>query len=510
MVASLAATHMRPRKVLFGWLGVAVAFGYARPARAYEAEVDASIEAQYYTLSSPWGSPEVRYRRYTETLGLSVWNIQGQTDPRGSRLSFQSRMRLDADFGQSSAERRLMSSTYVPGLAEAPLDLMYAYLEGERYAGGYLGFRLGRQYVFDTLGFWSFDGGLVSLSTPADLYFEAYAGFEQRGGGMPTFGTRRFEAQGVYRGDRYGFDGSYYPSFLDESALAPAAGLAVEASALGVLHSRLSYRKVINRDTVNVSPFVDAAGGQLFLSGDRTSSERLGYSLRVDSSQVGAINASVVYDFYSQIFSEYAASADAYLSSRVTTGVRFERYTPTFDGDSIFNWFARSPTTSAIARADVRFSRRLQATVDGGVRWFETEGEPSSYAGQPDVEHTGRLFDVSIDAGARYDYGKGSVALRGGGETGERGHRLGGDVTGRRRFGSRYDGLVVLSLWDWSDALRRDRDATSFGYVVGAGFTPGPSFFTRSRFGVELEHEMNRLVGQRFRALLTLDLTVLK
>jgi hypothetical protein len=70
--------------------------------------------------------------------------------------------------------------------------------------------------------------------------------------------------------------------------------------------------------------------------------------------------------------------------------------------------------------------------------------------------------------------------------------------------------MCVVSLWDWSDALRPDRDATSFGYVLGAGLTPGPNFFARSRLGVELEHDMNRLVGQRFRALLTLDLTVLK
>src|SRR5689334_5894852 len=92
---------------------------------AYEAEVDASIDAQYYTLQSPWGDPLVRRRRYTETLGLAVWNIQGQPDARGARLSFQSRMRLDADFGQSSAERTLNSESYVPGLEEAPLDLMY-------------------------------------------------------------------------------------------------------------------------------------------------------------------------------------------------------------------------------------------------------------------------------------------------------------------------------------------------------------------------------------------------
>ena len=131
------------------------------------------------------------------------------------------------------------------------------------------------------------------------------------------------------------------------------------------------------------------------------------------------MNGSAVYDFYNQLFSEYALSADAYLTPRVTAGARFERYTPTFDGDSIFNWFAHSPTTSALGRVDVRFSRRFQATVDGGVRWFETEGSPGSYVEKPDVEKTGRLFDISADAGARYDYGKGNVALRGGGETGE-------------------------------------------------------------------------------------------
>jgi hypothetical protein len=498
------------------WLALSAGIvGLAQPARAYEAEVDASIDAQYYTLQSPYGDPLVRRRRYTETLGLAVWNIQGLDDPRGARLSFQSRLRLDADFGQSSAERSLNSPSYVPGLEQAPLDLMYAYLEGERYFNGHFGFRLGRQYVMDTLGFWSFDGGLVSLNTPGNLVFEAYAGFEQRGGGLPLLGTRRFEAQGVYRGDRYGYDANYYPLFLDESALAPAAGLAVEASALGVLHSRLSYRKVINRDEVNISPFVDTGDGQYFLSGSRTSSERLGYSLRADSPNLGALHGSFVYDFYNQLFSQYAVSADVYLSPHITLGASFDRYTPTFDGDSIFNWFAHSPTTSALVRGDVHFSRRFQANLSGGVRWFETEGSPATYSAVPPPEQpplrVDRLFDFSADAGLRCDLGRDNLAFRGAAEAGQRGRRVGGDVTGKHYFGAgRYDGLAVVSLWDWSDALRPDRDATSFGYVLGAGITPGPSFFARSRFGFELEHEMNRLVGQRFRALLTLDLTVLR
>ncbi len=504
---------MRARAHKSCWVGLGAGLllsSLPQAARAYEAEVDASLDAQYYTYQSPWGDPLVRRRRYTETLGLSVWNIQGQDDPRGARLSFQSRMRLDADFGQSSSERQLHDARYIPGLEEAPLDLMYAYLEGERYFNGCFGFRVGRQYVFDTLGFWSFDGGLVSLDTPGNLRFEAYAGFEQRGGGLPTFGTRRFESQGVYRGDRFGFEDNYYPGFLEESALAPAGGLALEASGFGVLHSRLSYRKVINRDEVNVSPFVDAGDGLYYLSGDRTSSERIGYSLRADSSGLGAVNGAVVYDFYNQLVSEYSASAEAYASAKVTLGASFERYTPTFDADSIFNWFGHSPTTSALGRADVRFSRHVEASLSGGVRWFETDGDPASFAAAPEPEKTGRLLDLSLDAGARFDYGPGSIGVRGGGETGERGHRLGADVTGRRRFGARYDGLCVLSLWDWSDALRRDRDATSFAYVLGGGLTPGANFFSRSRLGFELEHDINRLVGHRFRALLTLDLTVLK
>ncbi len=501
---------MRARAVSLWFLGAAAGACWANPARAYETEVDASIASQNYVFYSPWGSPEIRRRRFTETLGLAVWNIQGQADPRAPRLSFQSRLRLDADFGQSSAERTLGSPNYIPGLQEAPLDLQYAYLEGQRYFDGYVGFRLGRQYVFDTLGFWSFDGALVTLNTPARLVFEAYAGFEQRGGGIPYFGTRRFESQGVYRGDRYGYDPAYYPMFLDESRLAPAAGVAVEAAAFGLLHTRLTYRKVINRDEVNVSPFTDLGGGQYFLRGSRTSSERIGYSLRANSPSVGAVNAAVVYDFYNQLFSEYALNASAYLGSRVTLGASFDSYTPTFDGDSIFNWFSHSPTTSALGRADVRFSRRLEVTLSGGLRWFETEGEPATYADAPNTSKTDRLYDLAIDGGARYDLGASSVSLRGGGETGERGHRLGADLTGRRRFGARYDGLCVLSLWDWSDGLRRDRDATSFGYVLGAGLTPGPNFFARSRLGVELEHQMNRVAGQRFRALLTLDLTVLK
>ena len=79
----------------------ALAFGATpRTAAAYEAEVDATADAQFYTLRSPWGEPNIRRRRYTQTLGLALYDLQGIEELYGPQLSFRARMRLDVDFGQ--------------------------------------------------------------------------------------------------------------------------------------------------------------------------------------------------------------------------------------------------------------------------------------------------------------------------------------------------------------------------------------------------------------------------
>jgi len=55
-----------------------------RSAAAFETEVDATTDAQFYTLRSPWGDPLIRRRRYTQTLGLGVYDIQGPDELYGS------------------------------------------------------------------------------------------------------------------------------------------------------------------------------------------------------------------------------------------------------------------------------------------------------------------------------------------------------------------------------------------------------------------------------------------
>ncbi|HEX2672986.1 MAG TPA: hypothetical protein VHM25_19030, partial [Polyangiaceae bacterium] len=352
-------------------IGMALSAALCRPrdAHAFSTEVDASLDAQFYSLQSPYGSPLVQRRRYTQTLALNLYDLQADRKPLGPTLSFKSRMRLDADFGQRPEERNPDSPSYTPGLVEAPLDVMYAYLEGQRYFDGALGFRLGRQYVVDSLGFWSFDGGELLLTTPAYLAFELYAGFEQRGG-LPMLSTSRFEAGGVSRGDRSGLSFGQSPSFLQESKLAPAYGFAIESSGVPFLQSRFTYRKVINRDAVLVSPFLDNGGGLTYAVGDRTSSERLGYSLRLDKSNLGALLGSIVYDLYVRRVSQYNAGLDWFVSDRTVIGASVDYFLPTFDADSIFNWFAHRGTTSGTLRADLAFSRQVELAASGGVRMF--------------------------------------------------------------------------------------------------------------------------------------------
>ena len=499
-------------RILFTGLALCAGLCRATDARAYQSEIDATFDAQFYSLQSPYGSPLVARRRYTQTLALNLYDIQADRAPLGPVLSFKSRLRLDSDFGQRPEERNPDSTSYVPGLVEAPIDIMYAYLDGQRYLGGYVGFRLGRQYVVDNLGFWSFDGAEFTLTTPVYVAIEAYAGFEQRGG-LPMLSTSRFEAGGVSRGDRSGLGFGRAPSYLQESKLAPAYGFALESAGVHFLHSRFSYRKVINRDAVLVSPFLDTGGGLSYALGDRTSSERLGYSLRADASELGAVMGSLVYDLYIHRVSQYNAGLDWYATDRIVFGGNLEYFLPTFDGDSIFNWFAHRGTTSATARADLEFSREIAVAASGGVRMFTTEGDARTYASSasPNLNQSDRSYDSLGSLGGRYRFWDGSVALNTMIESGDAGHRYGGDITGRKQFdGGYYDSLAVLSLYDWEDALRSERSATSFSYVLGGSVSPSFLGFSKGRLGLEWEHTMNHLVGQRYRLLATLNFSVLR
>ena len=98
------------------------------------------------------------------------------------------------------------------------------------------------------------------------------------------------------------------------------------------------------------------------------------------------------------------------------------------------------------------------------------------------------------------------MSVRGAADSGDTGERVGGDVSGERVLESRYIFRGRLGVWQWDDKLRPDRDATDFGYVLGVGYRFAP----RCQAVFEWQHDINRLVGQRFRTLLTVSVAVTK
>ena len=483
------------------------------PRRTSDAEVQSDTAAQFYDVRSPTGETVLNRRRLTSTLSISGYQLLDTpaNDPAAPQLLFRARLRYDADYGASGAESDPTNpGRFVPGFNPQQLDLMYGYVEGRRFAKGLIGFKVGRQYVTDVLGWYSFDGGEVRVTTPFYLAVEAYGGLEVRGG-MPL-STSRFEADGIWRGDRAGYDPSLYPSY-QPSEIAPVFGAALESAGVTWLHSRLTYRRAMNTGSIT-SEFASGLYTPAQYSGTRISTEKLGYSLEASLPKVGSARGGLIYDLYNAKFGTLYANLDAFLGKGVTVGVDYQFYQPTFDADSIWNIFLSEPLNDVGLRATWAATERFAVSAGAHARIYtvqtaeEVPGtSPNIYVANPSYfPSTPLSFDGGGDFAARYKFGEGSLGARASGNFGQGGDRVGGDVMGERIVETRYVFQGRVNLWQWNDNLRPDRDATSFGYVAGLGYRFAP----RSQTLFELQQDTNRLVGLRFRAMLYLTLAVTK
>ena len=489
--------------------------GVPRPAAAAEPEVTADTAAQFYDVRSPTGETVIMRRRVTTTLGVSVYDLYDKAeDPTGPSLSFRARMRYDADYGGSAAETEVTNfGRVVPGFERGPIDLMYGYVEGRRFLNGWLGFKVGRQYVVDSLGWWSFDGGEVKVTTPYYFAAELYGGLEQRGG-MPL-STPRYERDGIWRGDRTGYDPSLYPAFQPND-VAPAYGAALESAGFQWLHGRLTYRRVYNTGASNVSQFANGLRAPATYDGTRISQERLGWGFDGTLPNIGGLKGGLAYDLYNARFANLFASVDVYASHRLTLSVDYDYYVPTFDADSIWNFFLAMPMNDLGLRASYDATDHL--AFSGGVRGraFGVQTGPEEGLTQPtspnglDNANYYPKGGLDIMGGAnlagRYHFGEGSLGMRGAADVARNGNRYGLDIYGERTLETRFVLSARTGVWQWDDHLRDDRQATSFQYVLGAGYKLWP----RSLVFADFEHNMNRLAGQRFRAMLWLSVAINK
>ncbi len=495
-------------------LATAVVLLTPSAALAADAEVTSDTAAQFYDVRSPTGENVLNRRRLTTTLAVSAYDLLDAPagDPSAPDLSFRARVRYDADYGINGGSTDPTNfGSVVPGLSQGAVDLMYAYVEGRRFLHGWLGFRLGRQYVTDALGWWSFDGGQVTATTPYFVKVEGYGGFEQRGG-MPL-SSARFEGEGVWRGDRSSYDPSLAPAFQSAS-IAPAFGAAIESTGVTWIHGRLTYRRVYDTGASNVTEYASSAYAPAIYDGGRISSERVGYSMDANLATLGGVKAGVVYDFYNAEMTNLYATIDAYAGKKVTVSADYDYYVPTYDADSIWNFFAGEPMSDLGLRANVNVTDRLSVAGGGHVRVSEVQtaainGDP--FPNYPTATQTfyptnGHPFDEGGNLSARWRTGETRVTLRGSGNWGAEGDRAGADIAGEHVFETRYVATARTGVWQWQDKLEPDRSTTSFNYVLGVGYRFAP----RSRALIEWEHDMNGLVGQRFRLMLWLTLAVTK
>ena len=503
-------------KILVSTSAAALTLLFACPrAEAADAEVTSDTAAQFYDVRNATGETVLMRRRLTTTLGVGVYNIleRPPENALAPEITFRARMRYDADYGASSEETNVSNpNRFVPGFARGPVDLMYGYLEGRRFFKGYLGFKLGRQYMTDALGWWAFDGGSVKVTTPVYLAAEVYGGLEVRGG-LPL-SSSRWESDGVWRGNRSGYDLSLYPSF-QRNDVAPAMGFALESTGVSWLHGRLTYRRVLNRGGSNVAEFANPLTQPVSYEGSRVSQERIGYAADATIATLGGLKGGFAYDLYLAKMSSVYASLDGFVTQKLTLSLDYDFYQPTYDADSIWNFFASEPMNDFGIRGNYDATDKLSVSASGHARMYNVRTSPDSTTSSPNVTSTinpsyfpsnGTPFDEGGNLAGRYRIAGGVLGLRGSGNFGDGGDRVGGDVYGEKILETRYVFSARTSLWQWNDKLRANRDATSFGYVAGVGYVFAP----RSRAMFEFEHNMNRLVGQRFRAMLWLSVAVTK
>ncbi|MDB4946607.1 MAG: hypothetical protein JWP97_6141 [Labilithrix sp.] len=478
-----------------------------------EPEITSDTAAQFYDVRSPTGETVITRRRLTTSLGVSAYDLYADEDPRGPSVTFRARLRYDADYGGDAAATTPTSARLVPGFDRGPVDLMYGYVEGRRFLKGWLGFKLGRQYVVDALGWWSFDGGEVKITAPRYVALELFGGLEQRGG-MP-FSTPRFERDGVWRGDRSGYDPSVYPSF-QPSDVAPAYGAALESTGSNWLHSRLTYRRVYNTGGSNVTQFASGTTAPFAYRGSRISSERVGWGFDGTLPKAGGVKGGLQYDVYNAKIANVFASVDAYVGKRLTLSLDYEYAVPTFDADSIWNFFLAMPMNDLGLRASYDASDHW--ALGGGVRAraFGVQTAPETGLTEPTSPNAlttqsyypAGSLDVmgGGDVSARWHFGEGSVGVRANADVARTGDRIGADLQAERTLETRFLLSARTGVWQWSDDQREGRDATSFQYVVGAGY----KLRSRSLVYVDFEHDMNRLAGHRLRGMLWLSVAVTK
>jgi hypothetical protein len=507
-------------------LAIAAASAPAPSAGAYEFELIARTIGQAEELRSlRFSRPDLDLarRRFTQTLALSVWDIgrphgdwwrlyEPQPDDRRRvRLSFQTYLRVDHDFGGYTGgeiftgTRSYDAIDLIPELeaSSLQLDVLYATFAAEGLAGGAVDLYAGRQLGLEALDWYAYDGLSARFTAPWHAAVELFGGLQVRDwspvGSAATEpdGTSSGECQEYVEGATPG-SGSWRPIDLgrpdhdspfrndydfcpQREEPMPSFGAAIALVGVPRVTARLAYRRSMSpspdligtadsHDFPDLGYYPDESGQA---PGWGTNQELVSLEGRARFDLAGG--RAQVTPFAAARYSLLHALVDeAYAGVRMRLGAHSlqpEAYYsfPTFDGDSIFNAFSAQPYV------DGRLTYEL---APRGAAW-------SAYA-----RGWLRRFRVEDAGRAMPGAGVSTGELAGGGEAGAS-WRPGSDRLARvdlfrdGGYGGRRTGGFALLSWralpplllstrlsavDFAEDLQPELDATSLGVQVGATY----------------------------------------
>ncbi|HEX4416536.1 MAG TPA: hypothetical protein VH165_01500 [Kofleriaceae bacterium] len=442
----------------------------ATPAYAYEFWLRAETIGQAYQLRDyRLIGPDLFLgrRRYTQTLALRIWDVgdlsaarrEARLPDRGLRISFQTYLRIDHDFGDYSSGSVLIPLSVpvrrdaldvVPELGDsiASLELLYGYVELAGLVDDRLTLQLGRVVTGDGWETGAMDGVAAKLDVPSTpLTVSATAGLAVRAssplgvsayeldgtsgaacqeyveGPMPGTGTwQLIDRNRTIVNSPLSSDYEYCPQ---RDVRQPTIGVTIATAKLHGFGAELGFRRT-SSDTVGLIGPVDRLQypdlglypndyGQAPASG--VNEERV-WARAHGELALGGVAIAPYADLRYSLLQAVIDRADAgvRLSRGATTlEPSIEYFYPTFDGDSIFNAFSLEPTTDLRLAYQRAGAFALQAS--GWLRIYHHQDDTSSVAGGGDagVDHPfGPHWRGRVDA--LWDDGYGGRRL---GATGE-------------------------------------------------------------------------------------------
>lgn len=546
--------------------------GLAPDASAYEFEVEAQTFGQGYALRSlRFQGPSLRLprRRFTQTLGLYIWDIGKEPGLRenlhapGPAIYITTYLRIDHDFGAWSSgtlayDGRLLDAVdVIPELESSllSLEVLYGYMAAEGLFDDKVDIYAGRLLEVSALDWWSMDGVKARVHMPAPALVEVFGGLAVRDSSPLASGVYELDGTGsaecaeyvegelagsggwrpidrvqIGQGQRFENDYDLCPQ---RDALMPTFGGRLATRDVDWLDAHITYRRAMSRTPGLIGPVNRFAYPDAGYYPDEAN-QAPGWGVNSEVLALAGRAHRNVANGRGQV-TPYAAARynltlgtidEGHLGARLRYGahsVEPELYYsfPSFDADSIFNVFSVRPYLDARVTYDVQpEARKLSAYARTWLRRFGTyddeqdgtqdggeESGPGDLAGGVQVGARYRLPSTQNAAGATM------ARLDLFYDGGYGGQRLGGYLSSNWQA-SRATGLRArLSIihfdsgWPGAQAseYRQPSSATSIGVQLGASYEIAPGIMAH---GIA-EQNVNRLATDEWRLLGALEMAFL-